>query len=87
MYVNGGYRESFIKIFDQEKEQEVFATGEKTNEHIMLSLMYMSGGLSFSGDMLYYGSPDKLTLRKINLQNFAEIFLPLPRTGTFRSRP
>ncbi|MDR1339644.1 MAG: 6-bladed beta-propeller [Prevotellaceae bacterium] len=78
MYVSGGYRDNFIKIFDLEKEQEVFAAGEKTNEHIMLSLMYMSGGLSISNDTAYYGIPDKLLLKKINLRNFTEeLFITL----------
>jgi hypothetical protein len=87
MYVTGGYRDYFIKIVDLKKEKEVFATGEKTNEHIMLSLMYISGGLSASGDIIYYGCPDKLTLRKINLQNFAETLFVAVKDKDFSVEP
>jgi hypothetical protein len=87
MYFTGGYRNKFIKVYDLKEGKMVYETGAVTNEHIMLTLKDISGGIAVSNSDIYYCSPDKISIGLINTINFTNSHIVDVKDKEFRVNP
>lgn len=71
-YTGGGFRGSFISIFDMNKNVVIKEYGVATNEHQLLCILEGAGGISLTKTGLLYSAPDQLAISSINLNNWSE---------------
>ncbi len=69
-YMSGGYKDKLIEIYDLTENRFVKGFITPTNEHITLSMMSCSGGMTMSGPNAMFMNASQLVINTINLDSF-----------------
>jgi hypothetical protein len=71
-YSGGGFKGSFIGIFDMDKRIILKEYGEITNEGRLLGMMAGAGAMTISGTNLMFVEPSQLSITSIDLNNWSQ---------------
>ncbi|MDX1640027.1 MAG: 6-bladed beta-propeller, partial [Balneolaceae bacterium] len=77
MYNSGKSSGAYIEQYHLNQNKYGKSFGQSTQEHIVLMTLNRAGGMDSRGDYLYYVSPSKLSIYRIDLKNYKKSNFPI----------
>ncbi|WP_139279669.1 6-bladed beta-propeller [Tangfeifania diversioriginum] len=71
-YMSGGYKEKLIEVYDLTENRYLKSFVTPTDEHIILSMMSCSGGITMSGSNVIFMNASQLVVNSVDLYSFSQ---------------